>query len=309
MNYTRNLSEEFKRFFRSGNVLSVLILINIGVWVLTKVVYVLFYLYNHPDVALADNLILHYLALPANTGDLASRPWTMVSYMFLHIEFWHILFNMLWLYWFGRIFMEYLNSRQLLFTYIAGGLAGGLLFVFAYNVFPVFHDSLGSSVALGASASVMAIVTTISFFVPNYTIQLLFIGRIRILYLAIILFIFDFIAIPSGNAGGHIAHIGGAFFGYFFSLWMRKTTYAYSSGVFISLYKKIVSLFRPRLKVSSSNNFSRRPKTDETYNEDKNRYQERIDSILEKISRGGYDSLTKEEKDFLFRSSGKNSGS
>jgi membrane associated rhomboid family serine protease len=233
----------------------------------------------------------------------------MVSYMFLHIEFWHILFNMLWLYWFGRIFMEYLNSRQLLFTYIAGGLAGGLLFVFAYNVFPVFHDSLGSSVALGASASVMAIVTTISFFVPNYTIQLLFIGRIRILYLAIILFIFDFIAIPSGNAGGHIAHIGGAFFGYFFSLWMRKTTYAYSSGVFISLYKKIVSLFRPRLKVSSSNNFSGRPKTDETYNEDKNRYQERIDSILEKISRGGYDSLTKEEKDFLFRSSGKNSGS
>ena len=309
MNYTRNLSEEFKRFFRSGNVLSILILINIGVWVLTKVVYVIFYLYNHPDVALADNWILHYFALPANTGDLASRPWTLVSYMFLHVEFWHILFNMLWLYWFGRIFMEYLNSRQLLFTYIAGGLAGGLLFVFAYNIFPVFHDTLGSSVALGASASVMAIVMAISFFVPNYTIQLLFIGRIRILYLAIVLFIFDFIAIPSGNAGGHIAHIGGAFFGYFFSLWMRKTMYAYSSGVFISLYKKIVSLFRPRLKVSSSNKFSGRPKTDETYNVDKNRYQERIDSILEKISRGGYDSLTKEEKDFLFRSSGKNSGS
>jgi membrane associated rhomboid family serine protease len=278
----------------------------VGVWILTKVVYVIFYLYNHPDVAFADNWILHYFSLPASTGDLAGRPWTLVSYMFLHTEFWHILFNMLWLYWFGRIFMEYLNSRQLLFTYLAGGLTGGLLFVFAYNVFPVFHPSLEASVALGASASVMAIVTTISFFVPNYTIQLLFIGRIRILYLAVLLFIFDFIAIPTGNAGGHIAHIGGAFFGYFFSLWIRKTTYAYSTGVFISLFKKLAGLIRPKPKVSSSNTYSARPKSDDTYNAEKNLHQQRIDSILEKISRGGYDSLTKEEKDLLFRSSGKN---
>ena len=309
MNYSRNLTEELKRFFRSGNVLSVLILINTGVWILTKVVYVLFYLYNHPDIAIADNWIMHYFALPAGTAALASRPWTLLSYMFLHTEFWHILFNMLWLFWFGKIFMEYLNSRQLLFTYIAGGLAGGMLYVFAYNVFPVFQTSVESSVALGASASVMAIVTAISFFVPNYTIQLLFIGRVRILYLAIILFIFDFIAIPTGNAGGHIAHIGGAFFGYFFSLWMRKTTFAYSTGVFSSLFKKLAGLFRPRLKVSSSNNYSARPKSDEIYNAEKNLHQEKIDSILEKISRGGYDSLTNDEKDFLFRPSGKKSGS
>ncbi len=307
MNYTRNLADEFKRFFRSGSMLSILILINIAVWILTKVVYVIFFLYNHPDVTFADNLILHYFALPANPADLASRPWTLVTYMFLHIEFWHILFNMLWLFWFGKIFMEYLNSRQLLFTYVSGGFAGGLLYVLAYNIFPVFHPTLQASVALGASASVMAIVTTISFFVPNYSINLLFFGRIRILYLAILLFAFDFIAIPAGNAGGHIAHIGGAFFGYFFSLWLRKTKVAYSVGIFTILMKKIRQLFRPRLKTSTSSLYSGRPKTDEEYNEEKNLYQKRIDSILEKISKGGYDSLTREEKDFLFRSSGKNS--
>jgi hypothetical protein len=195
----------------------------------------------------------------------------------------------------------------LLFAYLAGGLCGGLLYVLAFNIFPVFQNSVNASVALGASASVMAIVTTISFFVPNYSIQLLFIGRVRILYLAVILFIFDFFAIPTGNAGGHIAHIGGAFFGYFFSLWLRKTKYAYSTGVFLTLWKKFGSLFRSRLKVTSRAPYSARPRTDDDYNAEKNSNQKRIDAILEKISRGGYDSLTKEEKDFLFRSSGKNS--
>jgi len=305
MNYSRNLSEELKRFFTGRSMLAILIMINIGVWILTKAVYVVFYLYNHPDVSLADTWILHYFALPALTGELASRPWTLVSYMFLHIDFWHILFNMLWLFWFGRIFMEYLNSRQLLFTYLAGGLTGGLLYILAFNIFPVFHTTIEASVALGASASVMAIVTAISFFVPNYSIQLLFIGRVRILYLAILLFIFDFIAIPSGNAGGHIAHIGGALFGYFFSLWMRKTKYAYSTGVFTSLLKKLTNLFSTGRGSSAPPPYAGRPKADEEYNAEKNLHQKRIDTILEKISRGGYDSLTKDEKDLLFRSSGK----
>ena len=139
MNYSRNLSDEIKRFFTGGSVLAILILINVGVWILTKAVYVIFFLYNQPDVLLADAWILHYFALPALPGELVSRPWTLVTYMFLHIDFWHILFNMLWLFWFGRIFMEYLTSRQLLFTYLAGGLAGGLLYILAFNIFPVFQ--------------------------------------------------------------------------------------------------------------------------------------------------------------------------
>jgi hypothetical protein len=214
---------------------------------------------------------------------------------------------MLWLFWFGRIFMEYLSSKQLLITYLAGGVAGGLLYIITFNIFPVFHPTLESSVALGASASVMAIVTAISFFIPTYSIQLLFIGRIKILYLAILLFVFDFIAIPGGNAGGHIAHIGGAFFGYFFSLFLRKTKYSYSTGAFTSLLNKMTRLFRPKPRISYSSPYSARPKTDEDFNVEKKQHQKKVDSILEKISKGGYDSLTKEEKDFLFRSSGKNS--
>ena len=307
MNYSHNFSDRIQTLFQKRFHAFCSDSHQFWIWILTKVVYVIFFLYNHPDVTLVDNLILHYFALPANSGDLASHPWTLITYMFLHIDFWHILFNMLWLFWFGKIFMEYLNSSQLLFTYLAGGIAGGLLYILAYNIFPVFHTTLGASVALGASASVMAIVTAISFFVPNYSINLLFFGRIRILYLAILLFAFDFIAIPAGNAGGHIAHIGGAFFGYFFSLWLRKNKVTYSTGFFKTIMKKVCRFFMPGLKISTSSPYSGRPKTDEEYNSEKNLYQKRVDSILEKISKGGYESLTREEKDFLFRSSGKNS--
>jgi membrane associated rhomboid family serine protease len=306
MTYTaRNPLDYLKNYFRGGSMPAILILINVGVWILTKVVSVIFYLYNQPSTVVADGWILHYFALPASIDALASRPWTLVTYMFLHLEFWHILFNMLWLFWFGKIFMEYLNSRQLLFTYIFGGIAGGLFYFAAFNIFPVFQGMLPVSVALGASASVMAIVTAIAFYVPDYSIQLIFIGRIRILYLAIILFIFDFFAIPTGNSGGHLAHIGGALFGYFFSLWIRKTKYSYGPGAFSGLFMKLKDSFRPRPRVSRPSSYQTRPKSDDEFNAEKHINQERIDRILEKISRGGYDSLTKEEKEFLFRSSGK----
>jgi len=301
----RNPIDYMRNYLRSGSMPAILILINAGIWVLTKAVYVIFYLYNQPDTAVAESWILHNFALPASLPELANKPWTLVTYMFLHLDFWHILFNMLWLFWFGRIFMEYLNSRQLLFTYLFGGIAGGLLYIAAYNIFPVFQNTLPVSMALGASASVMAIVTSISFYVPDYSIQLLFIGRIRILYLAIILFIFDFFAIPAGNSGGHLAHIGGALFGYFFSLWIRKIKYASSPGVFSGLFMKLKNAFKPGPRISRPSSYQGRPKSDDEYNAEKRDNQVRIDRILDKISRGGYDGLTKEEKEFLFRSSGK----
>ena len=306
MSYTRNPLNDIKYFFRSGSLLSILILVNAGVWILTKAVYVVFFLYNHPDTALADAWTLHFLALPALPEALIVRPWTLITYMFLHLDFWHILFNMLWLFWFGRIFLEYLTSRQLLFVYIAGGIAGGLIYIAAYNIFPVFSSTLQASIALGASASVMAIVTAISFYVPDYSIRLLFVGRVRILYIAILLFIFDFLAIPAGNSGGHVAHIGGALFGFVFALWIRRKKYSISPGFFSLLSRKIRNIGRIRFTSSKTSPYAGRPKTDAEYNVEKVSRQKRIDTILEKISRGGYDSLTKEEKEFLFKSSGKN---
>ncbi|MBW6460959.1 MAG: rhomboid family intramembrane serine protease, partial [Bacteroidales bacterium] len=201
----RNPMEEIGRYFRSPAILPRLILINIAIWLLIAVARVLSFLFNIPDSAVGD-AIAGYLALPAKMDALLSRPWTLATYMFLHIDFFHILFNMLWLYWFGRIFQEFLRSRQLLFAYIAGGLSGGLLFIFFYNIFPVFERTIDQSVALGASASVMAIVTAIAVYVPGYAVNMFLFGRVRIIYIAAILFILDFFMIRSANAGGHIAH-------------------------------------------------------------------------------------------------------
>jgi membrane associated rhomboid family serine protease len=299
--------DEIKRIFRQKSILSTLILINAVVWLLVKIIQVLFYLFNHPDVAIADDWITHYFALPAAMPALVARPWTFLTYMFLHIDFWHILFNMLWLFWFGKIFLEFLTSRELVITYLAGGLAGGLLYVCAFNIFPVFRDILPVSVALGASASVMAIVIATSFYVPNYSVQLLFIGRIKIIYLALALFIIDFFAIPSGNAGGHIAHIGGALWGFIYVLLIRQ---GFGKQVFRfpdNLTKGIKNFFRfNKLHMSSRNPEYKRPVTDDEYNFNKNLQQKKIDKILDKIAKGGYDTLTREEKEFLFKSSGKN---
>ena len=187
-----------------------------------------------------------------------------------------------------------------------GGISGGLVYVLAFNIFPVFSPIVSESFALGASASVMAIVTAISFYAPSYAIRLLFFGQVRILYLAIILFVFDFFMIPSGNAGGHLAHIGGALLGLVYVL-IIKTSKA--SGNFRnapSFFSNLKNKFSSKPgDFNGSYNTNRRPFTDDEYNQKKKENQKRVDEILEKISKGGYDSLTKEEKEFLFTTSGK----
>ncbi len=304
MNQYPNPFDGVKLFFRQRSVLSTLILINAGVWILSMIVWVVFFLFSQANY---DSWILNFLALPASIGLLSLKPWTLFTYMFLHLDFFHILFNMLWLFWFGRIFLEYLNPRQLLVTYFFGGISGGLLYILAFNLFPVFLPQLNSSLALGASASVMAIVMAISFYVPNYTIQLLFVGRVKIIYLALVLFIFDFFAIPAGNSGGHFAHIGGALWGFLYVLYLRKGYLPHLIGTSWGWPDKLKNVFhRQRKKTTNNYTYYSRPKTDDEYNLEKSEKQQKTDSILEKISKGGYDSLTKEEKAFLFRTSGKN---
>jgi membrane associated rhomboid family serine protease len=308
MNYAykqpENPLEEIKRFFSQGSALSVLILSNVAVWFLVQVLKVILFFFNIADETAAGALVMHLLALPASLPLLAERPWTIITYMFLHVEFWHILFNMIWLYGFGRIFLEFLSSRQLVLVYFLGGIAGGLVYIFSFNMFPVFAGIVPVAFALGASASVMAIVTAVSFYVPGYTIQLFIFGRIRILYLAIVLFVSDFFMIPSGNPGGHLAHIGGALFGFCFVQLYRFTGRQLSGKSMFSFFtfpnkkkKENVSGGRP--------DYSGRPVSDEEYNLKKKDNQRKTDEILEKISKGGYDSLTKAEKEFLFKTSTK----
>jgi membrane associated rhomboid family serine protease len=294
-----NIFDDLRKFFRMGSALANLIIINVAVWLLVQSMRIFFFLYNQPDAALATSSIIRIFGVPASLSSLEDKPWTLFTYMFLHVDIWHILFNMLWLYWFGKIFLEYLGGRRLLIVYLLGGVSGGLVYIAAFNIFPVFSASLPQSYALGASASVMAIVTAISFKVPNYSIFLLFFGRIRIVYLAIALFIFDFFMIPSGNAGGHIAHIGGALFGF---LYVQIIGISSISGY--SKKWNWNNVFRKKQKQTNPYEMKNRPLSDDEYNRKKVEKQKRIDDILEKISKGGYDSLTREEKELLFKSSG-----
>ena len=214
-----SVGDEIKNMFKQGSTLTRLIIINLGVFLVLKLLSVFFFLFQNDA---AYDSVIEFLALPAEISSLARRPWTIVSYMFLHSGFLHILLNMLWLFWFGKIFLEYLDQKKLLSVYLLGGLAGGALFILSYNLFPVFQDNLAMSIALGASAAVMAIVMTISFYVPDYTIRLLFVGNLKLKYLAIAVIIIDIMSIQGGNAGGHIAHLGGALFGIIYASQIRK---------------------------------------------------------------------------------------
>ncbi len=300
-----NPIEELRRFFRQRTTLPVLILINVAVWALIQAAGVVHFLLNSGGGNALNAILLRIFGLPAGLPSLEAHPWSLVTYMFLHTDLWHILFNMLWLYWFGKIFLSFLSSRDLLWIYLLGGISGGLLYILAFNTLPVFKPMVDISFALGASASVMAIVTAAAVYAPNYTVQLFLLGRLRILYLAGILFIFDFFLIPSGNAGGHLAHIGGALFG---AAWVFVAGKG-RTGAFRKLVDGWVAgisgLFRKGGSGSRQGERAGRPLTDEEYNLKKRETQRRIDEILDKISRGGYDSLSKEEKEFLFNTSHK----
>ena len=220
--------------------------------------------------------------------------------MFTHKDVWHILFNMLWLYWFGRIFLEYLDGRKLVAVYLLGGICGAAVYILSFNVFPVYADLVAESRAIGASASVMAIVVAIAAYVPDYTVQLFLFGRIKIKYMALAIFVLTSVMDFSTNSGGKLSHIGGALFGYFYTLNLRN---GHDIGKwFNKILDFFVTLFKPRKKLKVTH---KKVATEYEYNKIKNDHQKDINSILDKISKGGYDSLTKEEKEALFRESQK----
>jgi hypothetical protein len=207
---------------------------------------------------------------------------------------------MLWLYWFGRIFLEYLDERKLVAVYLLGGISGALVYILSFNIFPAFTGVVADSVAIGASASVMAIVIAIAAYVPDYTIQLFLFGRIKIKYMALAIFILTSIMDFSVNSGGKLAHIGGAFFGYFYIINLR---HGHDIGKgFNRIIDFFATIFKPRKKLKVT---YKKVATEYDYNKIRVEHQKRINNILDKISKGGYESLTKEEKEALFKESQK----
>jgi len=289
-----SIIDEIKESFRKGTTLHKLIYLNLGLFLAVQIVKIVLLLSN------SNNLFpdfLNYLAVPANLEVLARRPWTLITYMFLHEGFIHILFNLLWLYWFGTVFIQELGLKKLLSTYLLGGLTRGILYVVFYNVFPVFAGVKEGSIALGASASVMAVVFAISFYVPNYQLPLMFIGNIKLKYIAVFTIVLDVLSIPAGNAGGHIAHIGGALFGIYFISQYKKGKLI-SKG-FEKWLDKFFTFFKrnPKMKVT----YKKTGNKDYDYKNKKAAEQKEMDKILEKISKSGYSSLSKEEKELLFK--------
>ena len=205
------IADEIKRSFRNGSYLTKLIYVNIAIWVIVRLVFVGFTLSGSDG-----STILSWVALPASFELFISRPWTILSYMFLHFEFMHILFNVLWLYWFGKIFLEYHSQQKLLSLYLIGGIWGGLAYMLAYNLIPVFQNTVFHVQLMGASASVIAIVIAIAVYVPNHLIHLVFIGPVKIKWIAFVSVLLYVINLSGDNAGGNFAHLGGALWGWIY---------------------------------------------------------------------------------------------
>jgi membrane associated rhomboid family serine protease len=289
--------DDIRSTFKNGNNLTRLIYINIAVFILITIASVLGFLLKN---SILSEKALDILSVPSSLSVLLTRPWTLFTYMFTHKDVWHILFNMLWLYWFGRIFLEYLDQRKLVAVYLLGGISGAVLYILSFNIFPVYTDVVAESVAIGASASVMAIVIAIAAYVPDYTVQLLLFGRIKIKYMALAIFVLTSVMDFSTNSGGKLAHIGGAFFGYIYTMNLRHGK-DIGKG-FNKLLDFFATLFKPRKKLKVTH---KKVATEYEYNKIKSDHQKDINNILDKISKGGYDSLTKEEKEKLFKESQK----
>lgn len=289
--------DDIKNTFHNGSSLTRLIYINIAVFVLISLTAIIGFLLTNPIVAERS---IDILAVPSALNKLIARPWTLITYMFLHKDIWHILFNMLWLYWFGTIFLQYLDQKKLVAVYLLGGISGAVLYISSFNIFPAFAGLVSESVAIGASASVMAVVIAIAAYVPDYTINLFLLGRIKLKYMALAIFVLTSFMDFSVNSGGKLAHIGGAIFGYVYTLNLRQGK-DFGKGI-NKLIDYIITIFKPRKKMKVT---YKKPSDDYSYNKIKSEHQARINSILDKISKGGYDSLTKEEKETLFKESQK----
>lgn len=287
-----------KRNFQHGNIVTRLLYINIGVFVITTLVGVVLTLFKVPAFSW-----MNVLELPAWWERFIRQPWSLLTYMFMHADLLHILFNMLWLYWFGKLFLDFFSSKHLRGLYILGGICGGLLYMVSYHVFPYFEQALPASYLLGASASVLAIVVAAAVKEPDYPVRFVLLGTMRLRTIALIIIVLDVLFVTSGNAGGHISHLGGALAGWWFAAGLRKgsdaTKWINAVIDFCMGWKKTV-MRKPKMKV-----YYGEKQKDYDFNTRKKEREEEVDRILDKLRKSGYGSLTEEEKKRLFDASKK----
>ena len=267
------LKNRINLYISGLNILEKIIFLNIAIYLAPFLVNTILFLFNIKNIDL-----IKWFTIDADFGQLIFKPWSIITYGFLHGSFSHIFWNMVILYYFGKILNNLFEDKLLKKLYLSGIAVGGLTYVISYNIFPVFSGV--ESVMIGASAGVMSVLFYLASYSPQMGIRIFFFD-IKIIYIALFLVFYDIIQIPLNNSGGHIAHIGGAIWGYY---------YCISNNKGVDLTQSIFNIFKTTKKKNSkvrqsNNNFD----------------QKKIDSILDKISDSGYDSLTKKEKEYLFK--------
>lgn len=298
--------DKLKQRYSGATLLMRFIYINIAVFVVLRLIGLVSFLFT----GYSGNFV-QWIELPSSIELLLSRPWTIVTYMFSHYGLFHLLFNMLWLYWLGRIFLDCFTPRQMGGLYVLGGLAGGALYLLAYNLLPQLATS--QAMLIGASASVMAIVIAIAVYRPDYQLGLLFIGNISLKWVAIATVLIDLISVEGDNMGGHIAHIGGMLMGLWFALAIKR---GHDITGWINLAIDAVVHFFSGKKKKGNAGASRGNRTYHYHKSQKESQNDktasktsideaRLDEILGKLKRSGYDALSDDEKDFLFNASRK----
>ena len=274
---------------KKDNGLIKIILINVIVFVGASIIQVFLTVSGLSSIF---NVVLNKLMLPASFSTFILQPWSIITYFFLHMNFMHILWNMLFLYWFGKIIYDNIGNNALISLYILGGIIGGLLYMATYNIVPYYADRVSESLMLGASAGVFSVVVGSATLMPNYSFYLLLIGPVRIKYIAVFYVLLSFFDVAGSNAGGEIAHLGGAFIGYVFIKQLQNGVNI-GDGII-----KILNFFGEiKKKEKKKENISQSEFKDTT--------QDEVDKILDKISENGYSSLSKKEKEKLFNASKK----
>ncbi len=290
-----NIIDDLKLQYETGGIAQRLIFCNVGLFAVPAIVFGIL------SLAGINIDYLDYISLDSLPSSLAWKPWSILTYAVFHSGIFHLFFNMIVLHFSTRLFTTYFNQKQLLGLYILGGIFAGFVYIVSYLFLPVFQNS--TSTLVGASGSIMAILFATVTYNPYMEMRLMFIGRIKLWHIAAVIIAIDLIQLPSSNAGGHLAHLGGALFGYLFMLLLKKGT-DLTDGV-----TKIIDFFVNKSQAKKTKtpfkkvhkNYNHKPTTTESRIVKKDKTQQQIDEILDKISASGYDALTKEEKDFLFR--------
>ncbi|MBT8393226.1 MAG: rhomboid family intramembrane serine protease [Bacteroidia bacterium] len=286
-----SLSQDFKYKFSHLNILEKIIAINVVVFLVSRFVFILFKGESNP--------IFKWFEFPVNLGDFIVQPWSLITYAFIHYDFWHLAFNMLWLYFIGRLFLNLFNTKMALNIYFLGAIFGALLFMLGYNILPSFFNK--GTLLVGASAAVRALLIFLCAYMPKMDVRI-FTFNLKLWYLGAAIVILDLLGLFGNNPGGNTAHLGGALLGYFYAIQLQKGTdigkgFERFMDSFVNLFKGASKKTKLKTVHKKNKGFAGHTKGEfSEYNK-----QKQIDIILDKISKSGYDSLTKEEKEFLFK--------